>query len=64
VTRGVGEPGTTEARAYWTLLRSVPGLPLEPIRNGRYHDRFERRDGDWRFVERIATTTWRLASAS
>jgi ketosteroid isomerase-like protein len=55
------DAGTAEARAYWTLLQSVPGLPLQPIRRGRYHDRFERRDGAWRFVERTATTTWAAA---
>jgi ketosteroid isomerase-like protein len=54
--------GTAEARAYWTLVQSVPGLPLEPIRNGRYHDRFERRAGAWRFVERTATTSWAAES--
>ncbi|HUE28033.1 MAG TPA: nuclear transport factor 2 family protein [Solirubrobacteraceae bacterium] len=52
------DAGTAEARAYWTLSRSVPGLPLEPIRRGRYEDRFARRNGSWRFVERTATTTW------
>ena len=52
---------TAEARSYWTLLQSVPGLPLAPIRHGRYHDRFVRRDAAWRFVERTATTTWAAA---
>jgi 3-phenylpropionate/cinnamic acid dioxygenase small subunit len=55
------DAGTAEARAYWTLLRCVPGLPLEPVRSGRYRDRFERRDGAWRFVQRTATTTWAAA---
>jgi hypothetical protein len=50
--------GTAEARSYWTLMQSVPGLPLVPIRHGRYHDRFECRDGAWRFVARTATTRW------
>jgi 3-phenylpropionate/cinnamic acid dioxygenase small subunit len=52
------DAGTAEARSYWTLLQSVPGLPLEPIRSGRYQDRFRRRNGAWRFVERTATTAW------
>ena len=26
--------------------------PLQPLVGGRYHDRFERMDGRWRFVER------------
>jgi ketosteroid isomerase-like protein len=40
------------ARSYWTVLQAVPGLPLQPILAGRYHDRFERRHGAWRFTER------------
>ncbi len=45
--------GTASARSYWTVLQAVPGLPLQPILAGRYHDRFERVPGDgWRFVER------------
>ena len=44
--------GTAASRAYFTALQALPGLPLQPIAAGRYHDRFERRDGKWRFVER------------
>ncbi|SEM20743.1 nuclear transport factor 2 family protein [Streptacidiphilus jiangxiensis] len=40
------------ARSYVTVLQSLPDLPLQPIAGGRYHDRFERRAGCWRFVER------------
>jgi len=29
---------------------------LQPIVSGRYHDRFERRDGQWRFVQRHVRT--------
>jgi hypothetical protein len=46
------EEGTGAARSYWTVLQAVPGLPLQPILAGRYHDRFERREGVWRFTER------------
>ncbi|MGW1626067.1 nuclear transport factor 2 family protein [Streptomyces sp. NPDC002172] len=46
------EAGTAAARSYVTVLQALPGLPLETIAGGRYHDRFERRDGHWRFVER------------
>ena len=49
----IDEPaGTATARSYWTVLQAVPGLPLQPILAGRYHDRFARRDGRWRFSER------------
>jgi hypothetical protein len=46
------EAGTAAARSYVTALQALPDLPLQPIVSGRYHDRFERRDGRWRFVER------------
>jgi len=46
------EAGSGTARSYWTVLQAVPGLPLQPILAGRYHDRFERRDGAWQFTER------------
>jgi hypothetical protein len=44
--------GTATTRSTWLVLQAVPGLPLQPILTGRYHDRFERSDGRWRFVER------------
>ena len=40
------------ARSYWTVLQATEGLPLQPILAGRYHDRFARHDGAWRFTER------------
>lgn len=40
------------ARSYWTVLQAVEELPLQPILAGRYHDRFVRRAGTWRFAER------------
>ncbi|MEV7124055.1 nuclear transport factor 2 family protein [Kitasatospora griseola] len=46
------EAGTAAARSYVTVFQSLPGLPLQPVVCGRYHDRFERRDGQWRFTER------------
>lgn len=45
-----GESAT--ARSYVTVLQAPPGLTLQTIAAGRYHDRFERRDGRWRFTER------------
>lgn len=44
--------GTATARSYFTVLQSTPKLPLQPIVAGRYHDRFERANGRWRFAER------------
>jgi 3-phenylpropionate/cinnamic acid dioxygenase small subunit len=41
------------ARSYFTVLQAVPGtLALQPVVAGRYHDRFERVDGAWRFQAR------------
>ncbi|HLJ08088.1 MAG TPA: nuclear transport factor 2 family protein [Acidimicrobiia bacterium] len=48
--------GTATARSYFTVLQAVEGLGLQPIVAGRYRDRFERRDGQWSFVERRFTT--------
>jgi hypothetical protein len=44
--------GHGSARSYWMVLQSVPGLPLQPILAGRYHDRFVQVEGAWRFSER------------
>ncbi len=49
------ELAVATARSYWTVFQATEGLPLQPILAGRYHDRFERRDGGtgpWRFTER------------
>ena len=46
------EAGTAVSRAYFTVLQALPGLSLQPVASGRYRDRFERRDGRWRFAER------------
>jgi 3-phenylpropionate/cinnamic acid dioxygenase small subunit len=46
------DAGTASCRSYFTVLQAVPDLPLQPIVAGRYHDRFVREDGEWRFAER------------
>jgi 3-phenylpropionate/cinnamic acid dioxygenase small subunit len=50
------EAGTAVSRSYFTALQALPDLPLQPIASGRYDDRFERVDGEWRFVERHVHT--------
>jgi 3-phenylpropionate/cinnamic acid dioxygenase small subunit len=50
------EAGTAVSRSYFTALQALPDLALQPIVSGRYHDRFERHDGKWRFVERRVRT--------
>ncbi|MBC8365045.1 MAG: nuclear transport factor 2 family protein [Actinobacteria bacterium] len=44
--------GTATCRSYYTVLQQVDDGPLQPVAAGRYHDRFERVDGEWRFAER------------
>lgn len=44
--------GTATARSYVTVFQARPGLALQAIMSGRYQDRFQRRDGHWRFAER------------
>ena len=45
------EAGTATSRSYYTVLQAVPAeLALQPVIAGRYHNRYERVDGKWRFV--------------
>lgn len=44
--------GTASARSRYTVFQAAPALALQPVVCGRYHDRFERVDGAWRFTER------------
>lgn len=48
--------GTAEARSYFTVLQSLPELPLQPIAGGRHLDDFTRRDGRWQFTNRRVVT--------
>jgi 3-phenylpropionate/cinnamic acid dioxygenase small subunit len=45
--------GTASARSRFTVFQATATLPLQPILAGRYHDRFERGPGGWRFRERV-----------
>jgi hypothetical protein len=45
--------GTATCRSYCFVLQaSPPALTLQPIWAGRYHDSFQRVDGQWRFATR------------
>lgn len=54
----VDEPaGTATARSYYTVLQAAPGLPLQVICAGRYHDAFAKNSvsqewGGWYFIAR------------
>jgi hypothetical protein len=45
--------GSATARSYFTVLQATEQLPLQPIVAGRYHDRFARDGGQWRFEDRL-----------
>ena len=49
------EAGTASCRSYYTVLQLTDELPLQTIVTGRYHDRFERVGGQWRFSYRDLT---------
>jgi 3-phenylpropionate/cinnamic acid dioxygenase small subunit len=44
--------GLATCRSYFTVFQALPDFPIQPIVAGRYHDRFERVEGHWRFTER------------
>ncbi len=48
-----GERKSATARSYYTAFQARPELPLQPILAGRWHDRFEREDDEWRFADRL-----------
>ena len=50
------EAGTAVSHSYFTVLQALPDMALQPIVSGRYHDRFERHEGHWGFVERRVQT--------
>ncbi|MFF7187425.1 nuclear transport factor 2 family protein [Streptomyces sp. NPDC008222] len=45
--------GTATARSHVTVFQALPDFPLQAVAAGRYSDRFERREGVWRFAERL-----------
>ena len=47
--------GTATCRSYYTVLQQTDDLGLQTIVAGRYHDRFERVDGRWRYSYRDLT---------
>ena len=48
------EANTAHTRSYFTVFQArPPELPLQAIIAGRYHDRFARIAGAWRFVDRL-----------
>lgn len=52
------EAGTATCRSYITVFQCTDKLPLQPILSGRYHDKFQRVDGTWRFAYRRMTNEY------
>lgn len=48
-----GDPDVATSRCYFTVFQQTEALALQPIIAGRYHDRFVRVDGVWRFADRL-----------
>lgn len=46
---------TASCRSYYTVFQQTDDFPLQCVVTGRYHDRFERVDGKWRFTYRDYT---------
>ena len=44
---------TATARSYYTVMQQTDVVPLQPIICGRYHDRFAKEGGEWRFTDRL-----------
>jgi 3-phenylpropionate/cinnamic acid dioxygenase small subunit len=44
--------GTGSCRTYYTVMQQAGDAPLQAVICGRYHDRFARVDGVWRFSYR------------
>jgi ketosteroid isomerase-like protein len=47
------ERAAATARCAFTVFQDAPGVPLQPVLSGRYHDTFARVDGEWWFTERM-----------
>lgn len=58
------EAGTASCRSYYTVLQQTDEFPLQTIVTGRYHDRFERAGGQWRFSYRDLTLIDMLGDVS
>jgi len=51
---------TATGKAYWTLYKTISGSPREAVLSGRYLDKLVYRENHWSFLERNATTLWKL----
>ena len=47
------EADSATARSYYVVFQATAKLPFQAIVGGRYEDRFERVNEEWRFVDRL-----------
>ena len=47
------EAGVATLRSTYVVFQATAKLTFQPIVAGRYEDRFERKDGEWRWSERL-----------
>jgi len=48
---------TAHTETYWIAVTTAPGKPASPS-GGRYIDRFEKRNGEWRIAARKCVMEW------
>ena len=61
ITVEIDAKGTTATgNAYWTLYQTISGSPRLAVLSGRYQDKLIFNKGEWKFLERNATTLWKL----
>ena len=56
-----GEPGVAAVESYFLALQRGPGadgVVRQVMLSGRYCDRFEKRDGEWRVADRTVVYDW------
>jgi hypothetical protein len=53
-----GLTAAVESYFYGIQRGKVKGVVRDTVASGRYLDRFERRQGEWRIKERIVVTDW------
>jgi hypothetical protein len=49
----IDDANSATASCTFAVLQAFEGGSIQPVLAGRYEDRFERADGEWRFAERV-----------
>jgi hypothetical protein len=55
-------PDGANVETYFVVVRKMPGHDGVEQMGGRYVDRFERRDGDWRIALRVLVVDWQAVA--